>query len=272
MDWKEYENDVYNECLRVFDNSEIIKNAHIKGKYSLRSRQIDVLINNETLGKIVIDAKNYEKKIDVKTVESFIGMIKDIEGDKGIIVSEKGFSKSAINRAHLGEINIEVDILSLNELDTLHSTEAMPYSGSNSIIMRAPFGWIIDGKQYGFAPATIYPRGLSFEEALKNKEWSYIQIYTKDNNINSVQQLLYSQNQNIIKADLHAKIEQKLIDNIYIRKARIKNYPTMEITCYKEFKRFILFIVLYCPNNLIERDIQKLIYLLKSAIPGRVIQ
>lgn len=61
MSWKEYEQEVYKECIRIFKDSIIKSNIHIKGVYSQRMRQIDCLVQNVTIDgeikSIIIDAK-----------------------------------------------------------------------------------------------------------------------------------------------------------------------------------------------------------------------
>ncbi|WP_288237028.1 restriction endonuclease [uncultured Alistipes sp.] len=275
MTWADYEQEVFCECQRIFRDSTVIKNTHIKGVHSNRQRQIDVLIRNTSIDNIetsiVVDAKHYATKVDIKDVESFIGMLKDVNVDKGILVSEHGFTKSAINRAHLGENNIEIDILNLGELSLFQSTGAIPYAGSYGIILSSPFGWIADGKCTGISPVTLYQRGLSLDEALQKKEWMYLQFWKKDESIKNVKQLIDYQNDNILTMDNKANIEIQETD-IILRKTRIRKYPTIEITGFKDFEDFILFGVLYCPDNVISRNIGKLKYILNSAIPVKINQ
>ncbi len=155
--WKDYEDAVYEECKRTFQfrNAEIVKNTYIEGKYSGIKRQIDILIKqiNEDVitSTIIVECKYYGTKINVKIVDSFIGCLADVGADKGIIVSEKGFSKAAINRAHKGVDDIEVDIFSLEELQQFQAQAAFPYAGDSMLTLSAPFGWIIDGTRRGFA-------------------------------------------------------------------------------------------------------------------------
>jgi len=130
--WQDYEEAVFQECERVyrFHNAEIVKNAHIEGRYSGVNRQIDVLVRlcegGKVISTILVECKHYKQKINVKIVESFIGCLEDVGADKGIIVSENGFSRAAINRAHYGKDDIEVDILNLGELQQFQSLGAFP--------------------------------------------------------------------------------------------------------------------------------------------------
>lgn len=272
MEWQEYETEVLNECRRVFLNSDISHNVHIKGLYSKRMRQIDVLIQTDKGFVYVIDAKKYGIKVDVKTVESFIGMIKDVGANYGIIVSEKGFTKAAINRAHIGEDNIEIDILNINELRILQAEVALPYSGRNGVVINAPFGWIIDGTRRKNMVATFYQRGISFEEATElYKEWAYMNFWDKKDEINSVKALISFQNDYLMKLDRNGIIEENEDTDLTIRVFSSSYYPTKEVTIYREFPKFILFVVLFSPDNLINRNTNKMKYLLLNALPFEVI-
>lgn len=270
MDWKEYEKEVLSECQRVFLNSVISYNVYIKGLYSKRMRQIDIMIKDDRNTIYIIDAKKYNVKIDVKSVESFIGMIKDVGANYGIIVSEKGFTKAAINRAHLGEDNIEVEILSLNELKMFQAEGSISYSGRNGVAINAPFGWIIDGTRRNGLVASLYQRGLSFEEAIQNNEWAYIDFWDKNDTIDTIDKLIAFQNDNLLGMDNEGKIDVKVYDIIKERIFTSKKYPTKETTLYRDFYKFILFIVLFSPDNTLNRNINKMRYLLLNALPLEV--
>lgn len=272
MEWQDYEKIVLEECRRVFRNADIIHNVHIKGLYSKRMRQIDVLVQTDKGTVYVVDAKKYGIKVDVKTVESFIGMVKDVGGNYGIIVSEKGFTKAAINRAHYGEDNIEIDILNLHELSMFQSEWAIPYAGNNGVIALAPFCWVIDGARRNNMVAVMYRRGFSFEEAAKNKEWAYINFWDKCDEICTLDELISWQNSNLLCDNNNGTIEEICSDLIRIRIFNSPNYPTPEITLFREFDDFFLFVVLFSPNNMISKNIEKMKYFLINSIPIHVEQ
>lgn len=271
MKWKEYENIVLTECQRVFFNADIQYNIYVDGLFSKRKRQIDIFIKDNNGVVYIIDAKKYNTKVDIKDVESFIGMVKDVGGNYGILVSENGFTKAAINRAHIGENNIEVDILNLKELGMFQYECAIPYAGNNGVVVNAPFGWIIDGTQRESMVATMYQRGISFEEATEqNKEWAYISFWDKNDEINTMEALISFQNDYLMDLNSNGIIETMEDSGLKIRIFTSSNYPTKEITLYKEYTDFILFVVLFSPNNLINRNINKMKYLLLNAIPLEV--
>lgn len=274
MDWKEYEQQVFEECERIYTGAIVKRNVRVRGIYSQRIRQIDVLVENAiidgTKKSIFYDAKYYDKKVDIKEVESFISMLKDTGQDMGVIVTELGYSIAAIQRAHLGEKNIEVDILSLSELKQFQSIGAIPYCGNHGVVIQSPFGWIIDGKQNGFSLATIYPRGNTLESAIEHKEWMYLHIHEKDEKISNIVELIEYQNQRVLIMYPMAKFKVVNNNEIVIRIADIETYPTPEVTGFRDMGKFILYIVLFCAENVKQRDINKLCYSLESAIPASI--
>jgi len=59
MEWEEYE-EVHQECLKVFFDSEVTFNTYVMGLYSKRMRQVDILVENYK-GKTLEIKKNNEK-------------------------------------------------------------------------------------------------------------------------------------------------------------------------------------------------------------------
>lgn len=277
VSWKDYEEQVFQECQRVFYSKEveIIKNAHIVGQYSGVKRQIDVLIkqleDGIVVSSILVECKHYRQKIDVKIVDAFVGCMIDVGAEKGVIVSEMGFTKAAISRAHNGKEDIEVDIMSLGDFQQFQSQVAIPYSGENALAITSPFGWIIDGKQRGFAPALFYRRGIPFEEATGiEKEWMYLQFRNKDSEEDTLSNLIEAQNESLVDKDADADIRITEVGGLTVREAYLPSYPTPEVTVFREFDRFIAFLVLFCPECYVQRDMKKAVDILNAAIPIRV--
>jgi len=82
----------------------VTPNAKIRGCLTGVLRQIDVLIDarwaDEDLAeRVIVDAKMYRSKVDVKDVESFEGMMKDCRANRGVIVCANGYSPAAKRRA-----------------------------------------------------------------------------------------------------------------------------------------------------------------------------
>jgi hypothetical protein len=76
----------------------VTHNVKIEGRDSKIQRQIDVLLE-QAIGQhrisIVIDCKDHSQPIDVKGVEEFLGLVKDVRAHQGCIVCPKGFTAAA---------------------------------------------------------------------------------------------------------------------------------------------------------------------------------
>ena len=88
---------------------------YAKGRFSLIRRQLDVAVYRpeEKTPFLIADAKRHTRKIDVKQVESFIGMMHDVNASIGILVAPNGFTEAAEKRAIVA--NLELKIMSLTE-------------------------------------------------------------------------------------------------------------------------------------------------------------
>lgn len=97
-DWRKLEHLVANIQRELSPDAEVTHDVRIKGLLSERMRQIDVLVE-QNIGqytmRIIIDCKDTKKPIDVKSVEEFKGLIKDVGAHKGALVCPKGFTKTA---------------------------------------------------------------------------------------------------------------------------------------------------------------------------------
>lgn len=78
--------------------AKVTHNAALWGHDSETDRQIDVLVEQQ-IGqfpmRIIFDCKDYARPVDVKGIESFAGMVRDVRAHQGCLVSAKGFTASA---------------------------------------------------------------------------------------------------------------------------------------------------------------------------------
>jgi hypothetical protein len=97
-------------------DAEVIHNARLQGKSSKTKRQIDVLVR-QRIGQyemnIVLECKDHKRKVDVKRVDEFSGLLEDVGANKGALVCPKGFSEAAKQRA----IDLEIDLYSPVDTD-----------------------------------------------------------------------------------------------------------------------------------------------------------
>jgi hypothetical protein len=114
----DYENGIADVLRAVLPSDcEVLLGEHLPGRSSRRRRQIDALVRGPLLGLpdglMVVECKRHSRPVDVKIVDSFIGLLGDVEVDAGLMVSGSGFTKGAIARvesergARLGTISPE---------------------------------------------------------------------------------------------------------------------------------------------------------------------
>ncbi|GAB3845816.1 hypothetical protein GCM10028822_04900 [Hymenobacter terrigena] len=280
MNWKDYEVEIATYFKEQFPNAEITHNASVDGRYSKTKRQIDILIEDYVAGnriRIVIDGKFFSEKIDVKDVEMFIGMLNDSEANKGLLITQEGFSPAAINRAFSDPIDIELDILSFKDLKSFQGVGGIIYSGKVGAIVTAPFGWVLDGTRRDGMLASFYQRGLTFEEAGASKEFMYANLFIKDNDIKSLDELLAFQETYTMKDFPAAKISyiptiRRNDSSVKIRVIDIPPYPSKEYTGFVEFEEAIFFCVMFTPLELSKKNIRKLESIMLRVLPLNVNQ
>jgi len=275
MNWKDYEIEIHTQFQEMYPDAEITYNTTLLGRYSKIERQIDVLIEDYVAGnriRIIVDGKFFSENIDVKEVECFIGMMQDVFADKGLLITQKGYSSAAIKRAYNDPSRIELDILNFEELKQFQGFGALPFSGKHGVFMPSPFGWIIDAtRREGFL-AMLYQRGLTFEEATANKEWMYVNIISKDDDISDLDSFCKMEESSMLSHEPQAKffygksIKRKDAKTL-IRTIEINRYPTPEFTGFVEFDDFIFLCVLFCPEELKEKNLKKLEYILSKVLP-----
>ena len=279
MNWKEYEEEIFENFRSAYPNTKISYNQKILGRYSKTERQIDVLIEGRIAGKkirLVIDGKYYSENVDVKAVESFISMVEDIDAAQGILITSMGYSEAAINRAYNGPTDIELDILNFDELKQFQGFGGITYSGWHGAIIPAPFGWSVDGTKRQGSIANIYQRGKSYEQAAESGEFIYVNILSFDENLKSLDDVLKFHEENT-KA-YHPKATFEYSDTIdredgnktLLRKILREETHLEEYTGFVEFEEFCVFCVLFTPEQLRAKNIRKLEYVIERLIPMNV--
>lgn len=82
--------------------AEVIHDIKLPSRTTSAKRQIDVLVRQK-IGQyemtIAIDTKDYKRPVDIKGVEEFYGLVKDVGVNKGVLVCPSGFTKAAKERA-----------------------------------------------------------------------------------------------------------------------------------------------------------------------------
>ena len=112
MNWKEYEQQVFEEFNKKYGKDhQICYNIKKNGMHSKVKRQIDIYVAGYLMDVKIIgvfDCKYFNKKVNVKVIDSMVGFIDDIGADFGGVVTTKGFSEGAKNRAKNAKIDLRV--------------------------------------------------------------------------------------------------------------------------------------------------------------------
>jgi tetratricopeptide (TPR) repeat protein len=278
MNWRDYEIEIHEQFQDMYPSARITHNVYLLGRYSKIERQIDILVEDYVAGdriRIIVDAKYFSENIDVKEVECFIGMMEDVAADKGLLITQKGYSPAAINRAYNDPGRIELDILNFEELKQFQGFGAIPFSGKHGVRIPSPFSWIIDATKREGLLATLYQRGLTFEKATENKEWMYVNLFCKTLDINNLDAFCKKEEVDILSLYKKAKISyqntvKRENDRTLLRTIDIEEYPTLEYTGLIEFKEFIFICVLFTPEECKEKNVKKLEQILLRTNPLNV--
>lgn len=99
------------EALLKADGLTIKVEHDIQVQGISRSHQVDVYWEY-TLGgvrhRVVINCKNYTSTVEVTHVETLAGVLNDMPGVRGVIVTTKGFQKGAVDYAKVHQIGLKV--------------------------------------------------------------------------------------------------------------------------------------------------------------------
>lgn len=278
MDWREYEDAVCDEFTMRYPKAEIARDIKLDGTLSGTQRQIDVLIDAVVAGqavRTVVDAKMYNRRVDVKAVEEFLGLLVDVGADRGLMVTTVGYSRAALARAHRDSSHVELDVMSLEEFREFQWPLGIPFSRDRAVILPAPFGWVVDATVKG-TTAVLYQRGLDFGEAAEAYEWAYVNFWHKDvpNTPNTLEGLLEKQDAGLRSENEETEIEhlegvERKEPNI-VRLAKRPHYPAWEYTGLIEFPEFLFFIVLFTLPEMSARNLRKVREALQWVKPGQI--
>ncbi len=281
MDWQQYEREIEKQFRETYPSARITSDARLIGKFSKVERQIDLLIEEQASDfsfRIVVDAKHRGRKIDVTDVESFLGLVRDVEAHTGMMIALEGYTSAAINRAYNDDLDVILDVLNLDELKELQGLAAIPHAGENGVCIAAPLGWVIDATKRPNTVAWLYQRGLTFDEASKNKEFMYINFWDKKvGEVNTLDALLKYQEGYLLEGEPDAEVQllegvrnQKFGAKTLIRRFKKKTYPTPEYTGFVDLEDFIFMCVLFSPEQLERKNLRKLRFVLREAFPMKV--
>jgi len=279
MNWRDYEIYITQHFKRQFPDTSIRHNVRRMGSISKTKRQIDILIEGELAGfniSVIVDCKYFNKKVDVKDVEAFLSFLLDLKASKGIMITNVGYSEAAYNRATYDTQDTELRIINFNDLEQFQGFMAIPYSGKHCAVVAAPDGWIIDAAPKGPYVASLYPAGLSQNEAANTDGFIYLVFSHKDKALPDMDSLISMQEQELRQHYRKPKI--KYIDTISRKDCNTKMRiiemvevdHTRDITIFLDYPNVVLFLTLLTPVNKMAKYKKKLEWIAQKLIKGKV--
>lgn len=108
-EWLHFEDLVANLQRKFAAGALVTQNERILGKLSRTKRQLDITIRFKVGGEtmlIVVECKKHRRKTDVKDVGEFSKMLSEVSANKGMIISESGFTVAAHRLAECENISL----------------------------------------------------------------------------------------------------------------------------------------------------------------------
>jgi hypothetical protein len=263
-DRKNYEQYIFGTLQRRFKGARIIPNAHLPGLKSGRDRQIDVLVELNIGGcdlKIAFDCKCYKRKVNVKHVESFLGMLDDIRVSQGVLVTAKGYTEAAYKRARHEPRDIDLQILDPARLSEYQFVGCLwLWKAGVAAVVEPPNGWVVDiENQVGPFQFSMYPLGHHRESAMKGCPFLYGAIVLKTETTASIEAIAAEDERIVTTNYPMAKFEYitsslskdpEASRETLLRVGHVDpSYGGPEYSLYIDIPKGVLRLVLLCPSG-----------------------
>ncbi len=206
-------------------------------------------------------------------MDGLAGFVEDIGAQKGMLITNVGYTRAALKRAFYGPSDLELDILNFSALQRFQAFTAIPYAGDKAFLVRAPFGWVVDAnftKNQGYL-AAMYQRGLDAASAKNRKEFLYINFWNRRSHPLTAAELDELQTVRLrTKGSVtlsHRATVQRSDAVTRLRIADVQKYGCLEVTGFLEFEDVIFFAVLLTPRESQRQNIRRLESVLQQAVP-----
>jgi hypothetical protein len=109
--WKQYAQHVFKVFQAKYPDDKLLLDQTIVGRYSHVGRQIDVLVRVQVAGRDrigVFDCTCFTAQVDVPVIDAMIGFMGDVGARIGGVVTTKGCSPGAEDRAKDPDLDLVV--------------------------------------------------------------------------------------------------------------------------------------------------------------------
>lgn len=137
--WKSFEESTTQASSKIYNTQTVKPNQKVMGTISQVLRQIDIKVGDKEF--IDIECKDHSAPVDLPIVEQFANKLKDENAKSGIIVSNSGFTESALKTAKYYNIR-PIALIDKGHADT------------SKFLLRAPVlatGYYLDSMSYGIS-------------------------------------------------------------------------------------------------------------------------
>lgn len=147
--WKTFEESATQASSKIFSNQTVKSNEKVMGTISQVLRQIDVKVGDDVF--IDIECKDHTHPVDLPIVEQFAHKLKDENAKSGIIISNSGFTASALRTAEYYKIK-PVALIDKGFGNTSKYFIKAPVLASAFYIDAISYGIETTGQDFNFSP------------------------------------------------------------------------------------------------------------------------
>lgn len=252
-DWRSYEAYVAGALTERFPGVEIRRDVYVRGRHSGVERQIDILVGVE--GLIAVECKCYTRRVDVKLVESYLGMLDDLCVRAGVLVTTKGFSQAALNRARNDVRDIDLQIIHPDRLSDYHHVGVpLIYRGGLGVALAPPPFWVADlelMQEAGGPLVMMYPLGHSLQSAMRSANVIYGDLLARAGP--TLSEVAAPHTSNLLLEHADTQIESstlEVVDRRAIRRQALLRWadvpstpPDCELSLYVDYGEWVLLLV-----------------------------
>jgi hypothetical protein len=106
--WKIYEKAAA-DIERQYPNCAATHDHKVIGRRSGIERQVDIWLSGQ-VGQhevtVAIECRCYQGRVGIKDIEAFYGFLDDVGANKGVLISDSGFTAGAVKRAVASDIKL----------------------------------------------------------------------------------------------------------------------------------------------------------------------
>jgi hypothetical protein len=116
-DWKGFERLAERIARDLRPDATVTWDDHLRGRISEATRQIDVSIrwsDSDREYLTIVQAKDWGTPADVKAIDAFASVVKDVEATRGVMVCRSGFSRRAKTYAR----NLGIGLYNLHDAES----------------------------------------------------------------------------------------------------------------------------------------------------------